>query len=61
MMESMMVNTEAPTGLDPFANIRTDCYVLLASLLGQPPSEELRNILQNLQWDEAIPGNSIRL
>ena len=28
---------------------------MLASLLAQPPSEELRDILQNLQWDEAIP------
>ena len=55
-MESMMANMDAPAGFDTFENIRTDGYVLLASLLKQPPSEELRNILQNLQWDEAIPG-----
>jgi len=55
-MESMMANMDAPAGFDTFENIRTDGYVLLASLLKQPPSEELRNILQNLQWEEAIPG-----
>ena len=54
-MESIMTNTDAPTGFGPFANIRTDGYVLLASLLALPPSEELRNILQNLEWDETVP------
>jgi TorA maturation chaperone TorD len=54
-MESVMKSMEAPAGFAPFANIRTDGYVVLASLLGQPPSEDLRAILQNLQWDEAIP------
>ncbi len=54
-METIMANTEAPAWFGQFENIRTDGYVLLSSLLAQPPSEELRNILQNLQWDEAIP------
>ena len=40
----------------PYAAIRTDCYVMLASLLGQAPSEMTIGILQDLQWDEAIPG-----
>jgi len=54
-MESVMKNLDAPVWFASHANIRTDSYVMLASLLGQPPSEDLLNILQNLQWDEAIP------
>jgi TorA maturation chaperone TorD len=54
-MESVMENRDAPAGFAPYADIRTDGYVVLASLLGQPPTEDLRAILQNLQWDEAIP------
>ena len=54
-MESVTENKNAPAWFAPYADIRTDGYVLLASLLGQPPSEELREILQNLHWDEAIP------
>ena len=54
-MESVMKNMDAPVWFASHANIRTDSYVMLASLLGQPPSEELLNVLQNLQWDEAIP------
>ena len=54
-MEPLKKNGDAPAGFAPYADIRTDVYVMLASLLGQPPSEDLRVILQNLQWDEAIP------
>ena len=54
-MESVTKNRHAPAGFAPYADIRTDGYVVLASLLGQPPSEDLRAILQSLQWDEAIP------
>ena len=54
-MESVTKNRGAPSGFAPYADIRTDGYVVLASLLEQPPSENLRAILQNLQWDEAIP------
>ena len=50
-----MKYTDMPAGFGPYANLRTDGYVLLGSLLGQPPSEDLRDILQNLQWDEAVP------
>lgn len=56
-MGAVTVNSNAPSGFDQPANIRTDCYVLLASLLAKQPSEELRDILQKLQWDEAIPGD----
>lgn len=50
-----MKDSDVPMWHAAFANVRTDSYVMLASLLGQPPSEELLNILQNLQWDDAIP------
>ena len=62
-MESVMKYMDAPAWFASHANIRTDGYVMLASLLGQPPSEDLLNILQNLQWDEAIPeklNNALR-
>src|SRR5512139_733110 len=55
-MRAVTVNTGTPAGFDQLANIRTDCYVLLASLLARQPSEELRDILQKLAWDEALPG-----
>ncbi len=35
-------------------NMRTDAYVVLASLLIRQPSENLVNMLRNLHWDEAI-------
>lgn len=54
-MESTVKNLDAPAWFAPYANVRTDSYVMLASLLGQPPSENLLNILQNIEWDEAIP------
>jgi TorA maturation chaperone TorD len=38
-----------------YATIRSDGYVLLASILSQPPSETLMRILRSLDWDEAIP------
>jgi TorA maturation chaperone TorD len=45
-----------------FARLRNESYVLLASLLGQPPGANLRNVLQELTWDEDIPnqlGNAL--
>ena len=54
-MEPVTKSSDAPAGFAPYADIRTDGYVMLASLLGQPPSEDLRIILQTLQWDEATP------
>jgi TorA maturation chaperone TorD len=54
-MESVTTRRDAPAGFAQYADIRTDGYVVLSSLLGQPPSDDLRSILQNLQWDEAIP------
>ncbi len=54
-MESVVTKIDAPVWFASYANIRTDVYVMLASLLGRPPSKELLNILQNLQWDGAVP------
>ena len=54
-MESVLKKTDASVWFASYANIRTDCYVMLASLLEQPPSKDLLNILQNLRWDEAVP------
>ena len=46
--------------LAPYVAVRTDCYVILASLLGQAPSETMIATLQDLQWDEAVPGKLAR-
>jgi TorA maturation chaperone TorD len=54
-MESVMKTMDAPGWFAAYATVRTDSYVMLASLLGQTPSEELLNILRNLHWDEALP------
>jgi len=54
-MESAMKTMDAPGWFAAHATVRTDSYVMLASLLGQTPSEELLNILRNLHWDEALP------
>ncbi len=54
-MESVMTKIEALAWFASYANIRTDVYVMLASLLWRPPSKELLDILQHLQWDEAVP------
>ena len=54
-MESTIKIGNPPLWFDPYASVRTDLYVLLASLLGRPPSEELQKVLQSLDWNEAIP------
>lgn len=54
-MESAMNTSEVPEWLSAHAAVRTDSYVMLASLLRQPPSKELLNLLRNLNWDEALP------
>ena len=63
-MGSAMINLEASEWFAPYANIRTDSYIMLASLLQRPPSEILLDILQNLHWDDAVPeklDNALRL
>lgn len=54
-MESTMMNMEAPAWFAAYANIRTDCYALLAALLTRAPAEDLLEILRNLSWEERIP------
>ncbi|HVO65701.1 MAG TPA: molecular chaperone TorD family protein [Syntrophales bacterium] len=39
----------------PYASIRADVYVILASLLVGPPSEDHLNVLKRMEWDEDIP------
>ena len=55
-MEQLMSNPNTEGWFAPYGAIRTDCYVMLASLLAQAPSETMIGILRHLQWDEAIPG-----
>jgi TorA maturation chaperone TorD len=54
-MESVMKTMDALGWFAAHATVRTDSYVMLASLLGQTPSEELLNIVRNLHWNEALP------
>jgi TorA maturation chaperone TorD len=55
-MEPVMNDTNTAGWFAAYAPIRRDCYVMLASFLAQAPSGELIGILQNLQWDDAIPA-----
>lgn len=55
-MEQLMNYQNTEGWFAPHAAIRMDCYALLASLLGQAPSERTIGLLQNLHWDDAIPG-----
>ena len=41
---------------EPHADIRTDAYVLIAVLLNETPTGELLDIVQNLRWNEDLPG-----
>ena len=53
-MESVEKERPAPSWVDPSASIRVDIYVILASLLVDPPSEEHLNVLRHIEWDEGI-------
>lgn len=54
-MESKIKTENSQSWFYPYASVRTDLYVLLAALLGRPPSERLIKILQTLNWSEALP------
>lgn len=56
-MESAMTNRDVPVWFASYANIRADCYVMLASLLSRAPSGDLMELLQNLTWERTIPKN----
>jgi len=45
---------QAPSWFDSYASIRTDIYVMLASLLVSPPSEDHLNVLRHMTWYEGI-------
>lgn len=51
-----MKKPAAPVWFSSYENIRADSYAMLASLLVGQPLDDVRNILQNLQWDDAIPA-----
>lgn len=54
-MESVEKEKNAASWFDPYASIRADVYVILASLLVGPPAEEHLNVLRHMEWDEDIP------
>ena len=53
-MESVEKEKTAPAWFNPYASIRADVYVIIASLLVGPPSDEHLNVLQHMEWDEDI-------
>ncbi len=59
-MKPSKKTVHGPPRFSPYAKIRTESYVLLASLLGQPPSENLVKVLRNLHCDEPVPENFSR-
>ena len=52
-MESIV--SESSSRLSAYAGLRSDGYLVMASLLRQRPEEALLDILRNLSWDPAIP------
>jgi len=53
-MESVEKEKIAPAWFNLYASIRTDVYVILASLLVGPPSDSSLNVLKRMEWDEGI-------
>ncbi len=54
-MEPLRKCVEEPSWFAPYESIRADAYVLLASLLGQPPSKRLVDVLKEMRWVEPLP------
>ena len=54
-MKLITKSTGGPAWFASYAKIRVDSYVMLASLLEHPPSENLLEVLQNLEWEKPIP------
>jgi TorA maturation chaperone TorD len=52
-----MTKNDVPVWFVSYANVRTDIYVVLASLLSRAPADDLMEVLQNLTWDSTIPQN----
>jgi TorA maturation chaperone TorD len=55
-MEPEMKYSDTPEWFASYADIRTDSYVLLGSLLDHEPSEDLLNVLRSLSWDQDLPA-----
>ncbi|MCE5263829.1 MAG: molecular chaperone TorD family protein [Deltaproteobacteria bacterium] len=51
-------SSHTPGWFAAHAASRAEIYAMLATLLEQPPTEELLQLLQNLQGDEALPGKT---
>ena len=54
-MKAARSSPGAPPLLTTYESVREDCYILLAALLGQEPSERLLAIVRNLHWDDRLP------
>ncbi len=54
-MKKASAGLNPPAWFTPYAEIRTDSYVLLAALLNASPSPELLELLRNLHWNKNIP------
>jgi len=53
-MKNISDSLNQPDWYTPYANMRTDGYVLLAALLNRPPDGELIKLIINIHWDEDI-------
>lgn len=54
-METNLIESESCSFMPLYSPVRTDSYVIIASLLREAPSESLLEILKNLAWDPGIP------
>ncbi|HUH65647.1 MAG TPA: molecular chaperone TorD family protein [Syntrophales bacterium] len=54
-MESLEKEQKVPSWFGSYEVIRADVYVVLASLLAAPPSDNNLHVLTNMEWDEDIP------
>jgi TorA maturation chaperone TorD len=54
-METPLEIREAPCWLKPYGAVRAESYVLSAALLGRPPTAELLDVLERLDWSEDLP------
>jgi len=53
-MKKVAESLNQPDWYAPYANMRTDGYVLLAAFLNSPPDGEFINLIRNIQWDEDL-------
>lgn len=59
-MEPLRSSPDEPAWYTAYAKIRPDSYVMLAALLGRPPSAELLQLLEDLQWDGTVEARLSR-